>query len=53
MKPGVSLVKIFDGQGGSFTNPVEIAVDSKGFLLCLCTLLSDSGKPRGDQCTIR
>jgi hypothetical protein len=32
MRPGVSLVKIFDGQGGSFSNPVEIAVDSKGFL---------------------
>lgn len=32
MKPGVSLVKIFDSVGGSFMNPVEIAVDTKGFL---------------------
>lgn len=47
MKPGVSLVKIFDGQGGSFTNPVEIAVDSKGFLHAYVPFYLIVGSPEG------
>ena len=47
MKPGVSLVKIFDGQGGSFTNPVEIAVDSKGFLYAYVPFYLIVGSPEG------
>ena len=47
MKPGVSLVKIFDGQGGSFTNPVEIAVDSKGFLHAFVPFYLIVGSPEG------
>ena len=47
MKPGVSLVKIFDGQGGSFTNPVEIDVDSKGFLHAYVPFYLIVGSPEG------
>lgn len=47
MKPGVSLVKIFDGQGGSFTNPVEVAVDSKGFLYAYVPFYLIVGSPEG------
>lgn len=47
MKPGVSLVKIFDGQGGSFTNPVEIAVDSKGFLHAFVPFYLNVAGPEG------
>jgi hypothetical protein len=47
MNPGTSLVKIFDGQGGSFTNPVEIAVDSKGFLHAYVPFYLIVGSPEG------
>tara|TARA_R100000388_G_scaffold39235_1_gene30243 strand:- start:6734 stop:7741 length:1008 start_codon:yes stop_codon:yes gene_type:complete len=47
MNPGTSLIKIFDGQGGSFTNPVEIAVDSKGFLHAYVPFYLIVGSPEG------
>ena len=47
MNPGTSLIKIFDGQGGSFTNPVEIAVDPKGFLYAYVPFYLIVGSPEG------
>lgn len=44
---GSSLIKIFDGQGGSFTNPVEIAVDSKGYLHAYVPFYLIVGSPEG------
>jgi len=47
MQPGVSLIKIFDGEGGSVTNPVEIAIDSKGFTHAYVPFYLIVGSPEG------
>lgn len=44
---GTSYIKIYDGQGGSFTNPVEIAIDSKGFLHAYVPYYLNVGSPEG------